>query len=122
MEEIEISEVKIDRVTGLPSVFLNDSAPNGAGFVSLLCKENNAGTLELVEIMRDIISSTPNSKFVQGIRSHINECKTSCPKCLNTFYNRGLHHVLDWRLGMDMIKMKRFHIKVQIQQAYYGVL
>ena len=24
---------------------------------------------------------------------------------MNTFYNRGLHHVLDWRLGMDVIKL-----------------
>lgn len=104
-EELEISEVKIDPITGLPSVFINDNAPNGAGFVSLLTSiDPDTGNLRLVDIMNDIVSSNPKSKFVQSIINHKN-CQTSCPKCLNTFYNRGLHHVLDWRLGMDVIKL-----------------
>jgi Lhr-like helicase len=103
--EIEISEVKIDPVTYLPSVYLNDKAPNGAGFVSLLCKTNpeNKKT-KLEEIMRDIVSDSPRSSFIRAILQH-KQCKTSCPRCLSTFYNRGLHHVLDWRLGMDLIKL-----------------
>lgn len=105
-EEIEISEVKIDPMNGLPSVYLNDSASNGAGFISLLCKTDPiSGKMKLEEIMEDIVSPCPKSKFVRAILHHKDECKTSCPKCLNTFYNRGLHHVLDWRLGMDIIKL-----------------
>jgi hypothetical protein len=104
-EEIEISEVKIDSTTGLPSVFLNDKAPNGAGFISLLTSIDPAtGNLRLVDIMNDIVSPNPKSKFVRSIRKH-SKCRTSCSKCLNTFYNRGLHHVLDWRLGMDVVKL-----------------
>ena len=57
------------------------------------------------EIMEDIVSSKPSSPFIQFVRKHKQECNTSCPKCLNTYYNRGLHHVLDWRLGMDVIKL-----------------
>ena len=101
--EIEISEVKIDG-NGLPSVYINDKAPNGAGFVSMLCSPSATGKLKLIEIMEDIVSQNPSSPFVQSIKKHAQECKTSCPKCLNTYYNRGLHHVLDWRLGMDVIK------------------
>ncbi len=105
-EEIEISEVKIDRNNGLPSVYLNDKAPNGAGFISLLCKVDSiTEKTKLQEIMEDIVSPTPKSNFIQSVLNHKNECKTSCPKCLNTFYNRGLHHILDWRLGMDIIKL-----------------
>lgn len=102
--EIEISEVKIDG-NGMPSVYMNDTAPNGAGFVSMLCSPSATGKLKLIEIMEDIVSSNPSSPFMQSIRNHAQECKTSCPKCLNTYYNRGLHHVLDWRLGMDVIKL-----------------
>lgn len=102
--EIEISEVKIDG-NGMPSVYMNDTAPNGAGFVSMLCSPSATGKLKLIEIMEDIVSSNPSSPFMQSIRNHAKECKTSCPKCLNTYYNRGLHHVLDWRLGMDVIKL-----------------
>ena len=102
--ELEISEVKIDG-NGMPSVYMNDNAPNGAGFVSMLCSPSPTGKLKLLEIMEDIVSPNPSSPFMQSIRKHAQECKTSCPKCLNTYYNRGLHHVLDWRLGMDVIKL-----------------
>lgn len=102
--EIEISEVKIDG-NGMPSVFMNDKAPNGAGFVSMLCTPSPTGKLKLIEIMEDIVSPNPSSPFIQSVRKHSQGCKTSCPKCLNTYYNRGLHHVLDWRLGMDIIKL-----------------
>lgn len=55
--------------------------------------------------MEDIASNDPKSRFIRAIRDHSKSCKTSCPECLNTFYNRGLHHVLDWRLGTDLIKL-----------------
>ena len=103
--EIEISEVKIDG-NGMPSVYMNDKAPNGAGFVSMLCSPSaTSGKLKLIEIMEDIVSPKPSSPFIKSIRGHAKQCKTSCPKCLNTYYNRGLHHVLDWRLGMDVIQL-----------------
>lgn len=104
-EEIEISEVKINEY-GWPSVYLNDKAANGAGFISLLCRKDPAtGKAKLEEIMEDIASNDPKSRFIRAIRDHSKSCKTSCPECLNTFYNRGLHHVLDWRLGTDLIKL-----------------
>ena len=103
--EIEISEVKIDE-NGWPSVYLNDKAINGAGFVSMLCsKDPRSGKIRIEDIMNDIVSPEPRSKFIRSIKEHEDQCMTSCPKCLNTFYNRGLHHVLDWRLGMDLIKL-----------------
>ena len=102
--EIEISEVKIDS-NGMPSVFMNDKAPNGAGFVSMLCSPSATGNLKLIEIMEDIVSPNPSSPFINSVKKHKYDCKSSCPKCLNTYYNRGLHHILDWRLGMDIIKI-----------------
>ena len=105
-EEIEISEVKIDPTSGMPSIYLNDKAANGAGFISLLCKTDPiTGVLKLQSIMEDIVSPNPKSKFIRAVLSHKDECATACPKCLDTFYNRGIHHVLDWRLGMDIIKL-----------------
>lgn len=105
-EEIEISEVKIDPTSGMPSIYLNDKAANGAGFISLLCKTDpTTGALKLQSIMEDIVSPNPKSKFIRAILNHKDECATACPKCLDTFYNRGIHHVLDWRLGMDIIKL-----------------
>lgn len=105
-EEIEISEVKIDSISGLPTVFLNDEAPNGAGFISLLASvDPSTGNLRLIDIMNDIVSPNPRSNFIKSILKHRSTCRSSCSKCINTFNNRGLHHVLDWRLGMDVIKL-----------------
>ena len=104
-EEIEISEVKVDPNTGMASVYLNDNAANGAGYVSLLTSiDPNTNELVLVDIMKDIVSANPKSEFIRNLRNH-KGCLTSCPNCLNTFYNKGLHHILDWRLGMDLIKL-----------------
>lgn len=103
-EEIEISEVKID-TNGMASVYMNDSAANGAGYVSLLTSiDPTTNELVLVDIMKDIVSNNPKSAFIRNLLNH-KDCVTSCPNCLNTFYNKGLHHVLDWRLGMDLIKL-----------------
>lgn len=128
-EEIEISEVKINQDTGLPSVFLNDAALNGAGFISMLSHINQeTKKSKLQEILEDIVSPNPKSKFIKGIidEEHKKECRTSCPKCLNTFYNRGLHHILDWRLGMDIIKLmldKNYDLGFNnLNNAIYGDL
>lgn len=105
-EEIEISEVKIDSVTGMPRVYMNDAASNGAGFISLLTSVDPAtNNLRLLDVMKEIVSPNPSSRFILSLHTHSSECSTSCPKCLNTFYNRSLHHVLDWRLGMDLIQL-----------------
>lgn len=44
---------------------------------------------------------------MQSIMSdeHKQDCKSSCAKCLRTYQNQGYHHVLDWRLGLDLIKL-----------------
>ena len=105
-EEIEISEVKINPINGLPSVYLNDKAANGAGYVSLLCKvDPTTQKTKLQEIMEDIVSPAPRNSFARAVFAHKDTCPTACPKCLNTFYNSSLHHVLDWRLGVDIIKL-----------------
>lgn len=105
-EEIEISEVKINPINGLPSVYLNDKAANGAGYVSLLCKvDPTTQKTKLQAIMEDIVSPAPSNSFARAVFAHKDTCSTACPKCLNTFYNSSLHHVLDWRLGVDIIKL-----------------
>lgn len=109
-EEIEISEVKIDSINGYPSVYLNDKAANGAGYISLLCKVDPVtNKTKLQEIMEDIASPAPTNSFVKAVFAHKDTCSTACPKCLNTFYNSSLHHVLDWRLGVDIIKLMLDH-------------
>ncbi|MDO4822615.1 MAG: DEAD/DEAH box helicase [Bacteroidales bacterium] len=108
-DEIEICE-KIDDKYEYPSLYLSDALPNGAGIVSYLYQD---GKLE--ELIRSIISfdsfdSNKTSKeksFMQSVISeeHRCNCLTACQKCLLTYSNRGFHHVLDWRLGVGLLRL-----------------
>ena len=96
-DEIEISE-KI--VKGIPQIYLSDTAPNGAGIVSYLYQQEN-----LKSILEDItMFRTPFMKSLLD-KDHSAECKTACQKCLLTYSNRGFHHVLDWRLGVGIVRL-----------------
>lgn len=96
-DEIEISD-KIEN--NRPVIYLSDAAPNGAGIVSYLYHEGH-----FTDILKDITEfRTP---FMQSLISerHRHSCKTACQECLLTYSNRGFHHVLDWRLGVSILRL-----------------
>ena len=94
--EIEISELK--HSDGIPYLFLSDAAQNGSGFVNYLYQNFN-------EIL-DLILTGEHS-FIKAIITHRNNCNTSCQKCLNSYDNAGYHHVLDWRLGIGLLRLMK---------------
>lgn len=108
-DEIEICE-KIDDKFEYPSLYLSDALPNGAGIVSYLYQD---GKLE--ELIRSIVSfdsfdankTSKEKSFMQSIISdeHRCNCLTACQKCMLTFSNRGFHHILDWRLGVGLLRL-----------------
>lgn len=107
-EELEITEVRVDPSTNIPVIYLNDSLVNGSGFVNMLVSPyvDDAGVTfntMLEYIFNRIVNF--NGTFMNSIKNHASSCHTSCVKCLQTFYNAGYHHILDWRLGVDIIKL-----------------
>lgn len=108
-DEIEICE-KIDDKFEYPSLYLSDALPNGAGIVSYLYQE---GKLE--ELIKSIINfdsfdtdkTSKEKSFMQSLISenHRCNCLTACQKCLLTYSNRGFHHILDWRLGVGLLRL-----------------
>ena len=96
-DEIEISD-KIEN--GKPVIYLSDAAPNGAGIVSYLYQDNH-----LEEMLHKITEF--KTAFMLSLISdeHCKSCKTSCQDCLLTYNNRGYHHVLDWRLGVSILRL-----------------
>ena len=102
-DEVEISELKV-LPNGQPVIYLSDKLENGSGYIGMLCRKDANGVTRLQKIMQEIVDPTQRHPFVQGIIDHKDSCPTSCQECLNTFNNQGLHHILDWRLGMDLIK------------------
>ena len=102
-EEIEISGIKIGD-GGIPYIYMNDQLVNGSGYINLLISEDpNLHKTRLQSTMEKILNF--EGPFMQSIKDHQKDCLTSCTKCLNTFYNSGYHHILDWRLGIDLIKL-----------------
>tara|TARA_B110000027_G_scaffold35400_1_gene39161 strand:+ start:3588 stop:9497 length:5910 start_codon:yes stop_codon:yes gene_type:complete len=95
--EIQISELKINN-QGVPYLYLSDSAANGSGFVDYLYSNFES-------ILEEILDGSNN--FVKSITSdeHSGSCKTSCQKCLNAYDNSAYHHILDWRLGLGLLRL-----------------
>ena len=100
-DEIEISD-KTVMENGKTRIvlYLSDAAPNGAGIVSYLYQENHLKT-----ILEEITGF--QTAFMQSLISekHRLSCKTACQDCLLTYTNRGFHHVLDWRLGVSILRL-----------------
>ena len=103
-EEIQISEVQID-TDGYPYIYLSDALANGSGYMKLLQETDANGHPHIMNIMESIVNA--EGVYMQSLLSdeHKKECKSSCAKCLRTYQNQGYHHVLDWRLGIDLIKL-----------------
>lgn len=108
-EEIEICE-KIDNKFEYPSLYLSDTLPNGAGIVSYLYQDGKLE--ELIKSIVNFDSFDPNKtskekSFMQSLisKDHSHNCLTACQKCLLTYSNRGFHHVLDWRLGVGLLRL-----------------
>jgi DEAD/DEAH box helicase domain-containing protein len=93
-QEIEISELKYN--DGVPFLFLSDAAPNGSGFVNYLYENFES-------ILNEILNG--EHRFIKSIINHRNDCNSSCQKCLNTYGNSGFHHILDWRLGIGLLRL-----------------
>ena len=100
-DEIEISEIKIE--DGYPCIYLSDALANGSGYVGMLMERVASGKTRLQELLERIVRF--DGSYLTAILSHRDQCSTSCPKCLRTYQNAGYHHVLDWRLGVDLIKL-----------------
>jgi hypothetical protein len=78
-------------------VFLSDTLENGAGYSTMLADPQRA----------DMLLSAILNKYADALRGkgHAEECFSSCHKCLRDFQNMRFHQLLDWRLGLDMIRL-----------------
>jgi Lhr-like helicase len=81
-------------------VFISDSLENGAGY------STHIGAPDELEQLLEFISS-PDQSFVAPLvhPDHEAECASSCHRCLREFGNMAYHPLLDWRLGLDMVRL-----------------
>ncbi len=104
-EEIElaaITEVPLndgtERSTG--NIILSDELPNGSGFVEYLFKN-------IEKFFQMCLNPLEGNRFTYSFinESHAKSCKTSCYKDLQNYRNLNYHGILDWRLGVGLIRI-----------------
>jgi DEAD/DEAH box helicase domain-containing protein len=102
-EEIDISNVRrfeIGAGSFVGEIVINDHLPNGAGFTSWIA-ENWRTILESA-----VDPAPPEDTFAGGLLSESHKmCDSSCPDCLRHYRNMNYHGLLDWRLGLSMLRV-----------------
>ena len=103
--DIDPEELEIGNIIGVQvgqkrggEIRINDRLPNGAGF-STWIKDH------ISDIFKKI-NSTGSSAFIESLYSpkHLDSCKSSCHYCLKNYRNINYHGLLDWRLGISLLK------------------
>ena len=94
-------------------IILCDKDANGAGFAISL-EQNLESILDKViginhRGMRRGFGVNGEWKFISYITSeeHRNDCDSSCTRCIRYYSNQGEHGLMDWRLGLDLLRLLR---------------
>lgn len=106
-EEMDIGRLR--RVSLLPDslgherfcgeISISDFLPNGSGFTRLLWQN-------LPGYLGGLVPDGPDSFATRLVAAeHAAECADACPKCLLNFRNMNYHPILDWRLGVLLLRV-----------------
>jgi DEAD/DEAH box helicase domain-containing protein len=104
-EEIELAAITehpleddTERSTG--KIILSDELPNGSGFVEYLFKN-------IDYFFSMVLNPEEGQRFAKSFINveHAEECKTSCYKDIQNYRNLNYHGILDWRLGLGLIRV-----------------
>jgi DEAD/DEAH box helicase domain-containing protein len=101
--EIEIADISMKELGDgrrIAEIILTDELPNGSGFVRYLY--NN-----LANILSESINPSNSVSYLGKIHSetHQGKCDDACYDCLKVFRNMNYHSLLDWRLGLSMLRV-----------------
>lgn len=100
-EELDVSGLRQVAVNGekVGELVISDRLANGSGFTDWLAKHWE-------DILTEKILNSKNS-FAEAIISqqHRDKCDSSCYDCLQQYRNMNYHGLLDWRLGISMLRV-----------------
>lgn len=102
-EELDISNVRQVRLTDEISageIVINDRLPNGAGFANWLYRN-----LELI-LEATVDPPIGGRTYANALvaQAHQISCDSSCYDCLRQYRNMSYHSLLDWRLGLSLLR------------------
>jgi DEAD/DEAH box helicase domain-containing protein len=106
-DEIDISNLRrVERPDGsyVGEIIINDHIANGAGFTKWVA--------EHWKLLLDttISENLPTGSFAAALvsaehRTGPHKCDSSCPDCLRHYRNMAYHGLLDWRLGLSLVRV-----------------
>jgi DEAD/DEAH box helicase domain-containing protein len=107
-EEFEVLEPRIWGAASearRPVLQICDFHVNGAGFCDRLSAQGASEPLA-IELMRQIVGQEHSFPLQDLLAAdHAAKCDQACYRCLCRFGNQPYHGLLDWRLGLDVIKL-----------------
>lgn len=103
--EIEIADItkrEIDDVIkkNVAEIILTDELPNGSGFVRKLYEEFES-------MLDESLQPKSIDTYIKRIHSeeHEGRCYDACYDCLKVYRNMNWHSLLDWRLGLGILRI-----------------
>jgi Lhr-like helicase len=95
----ELNEDSVIR-RNVAEIILTDELPNGSGFVRYLYNK-------FEEILSETINPVEAQSYLMKIHSenHQRICKDACYECLKVYRNMNYHSLLDWRLGLSLVRL-----------------
>jgi hypothetical protein len=101
-DEFEALEPRLRN--GKPLLQIADFLVNGAGFSNRLAKGNPPLVVRLAKSMVDapLADSLVAPYFHE---THRGACSQACYECMQRYGNRAYHGLLDWRLGLSMLRV-----------------
>lgn len=104
--EIEIADIRrivTENGREAAEIILTDELPNGSGFVR---KMYNDFDQILQACINPVAASNYQSDYLLSIQSESHRaCKDACYDCLKGFRNMNYHGLLDWRLGISLLRI-----------------
>jgi len=106
--DIDPDEIDISCLRAVPrpdrgfsgEIILSDHLPNGAGFVEWMA-------LRLAWLLQESLGSGKRNLFFDEITKEVHRkaCDLSCPDCIRHYRNLSYHGLLDWRLGLSLLRI-----------------
>jgi len=104
VEIADIAKIEIDDFIKkfVGEIILTDELPNGSGFVRHLY--NNFDS-----ILDEALNPHVPGSYMVKIHSedHRHKCADACYDCLKVYRNMNWHSLLDWRLGLGVLRLLR---------------
>lgn len=102
--ELEIGslrQVTVNDAVKLGEIAINDQLANGAGFTRWVTDNWNK------LLSTALATEQASDSFIGALISplHIAQCDSSCYDCLRQYRNMSYHGLLDWRLGLALLRV-----------------